>query len=202
MRSPTLAEDDRRHVSHRQDIPTSLSLLGRLRLRDQEAWRNFLMLYAPLVTRWCRWRGLTEADTADVARDVFRKVIQYLPQFRKETPEDNFRGWLCRITHCEIARLFRSRDRAAIDPRGGSEAMMQLQQHPDRASAEADEEVRQETRYLYHKAVALVRGEFPIWPGRCSGVWRWMVTRRRRWRRSWPRRRRRCGRRSRASCIG
>jgi RNA polymerase sigma-70 factor (ECF subfamily) len=141
-------------------LSTSLSLLARLHTHDDDAWRQFVTLYAPLVVRWCHRQGLSEADLADVAQEVFRKVMQALPRFRKETPDDSFRGWLCRITHHEIANFGRDRD-PFVHAQGGSELLVRLHAVPDRLPAEpGDDEVRQETRFLYQNAVQLVRGEF------------------------------------------
>jgi RNA polymerase sigma-70 factor (ECF subfamily) len=129
----------------------------RLRARDETAWRDCLTLYTPLVARWCLRKGLAEQDVADVAQEVFRKVAGHIEGYRKETPDDSFRGWLCRITHRQIADFFR-RGGAETVPTGGTEAMMRLQQHADPYFEQGEEE--QETGYLYRKAVDLVRSEF------------------------------------------
>ncbi|HKB35845.1 MAG TPA: sigma factor, partial [Gemmataceae bacterium] len=50
---------------------TRPSLLVRIRdAADREAWRQFVELYAPLVYRFARRRGLQDADAADLAQDV------------------------------------------------------------------------------------------------------------------------------------
>lgn len=36
---------------HRRELPTSLSLIARLRSHEQSAWRDFAGLYTPLVVR-------------------------------------------------------------------------------------------------------------------------------------------------------
>ena len=55
--------------------PTHHTLLLRLRdSRDEEAWRQFVELYAPAVFRTCRRRGLQEADAADVTQEVLRSI--------------------------------------------------------------------------------------------------------------------------------
>jgi RNA polymerase sigma-70 factor (ECF subfamily) len=142
-------------------LVTSLSLLARLHAHEDEAWREFVTLYAPLVVRWCHRQGLGEADLADVAQEVFRKVLQALPRFRKEAPGDSFRGWLCRITHHEIANFGRGRD-PFVRPQGGSDLLQRLQEAPDRPPPPepGDDEACQETRFLFQNAVKLVRGEF------------------------------------------
>jgi RNA polymerase sigma-70 factor (ECF subfamily) len=141
-------------------LPTSLSLLVGLRAQDREAWRAFVTLYAPLVVRWCHRQSLREADISDVCQEVFRCVIQYLPTFRKEAPTDTFRGWLCRITHRQIADFFRARERA-LPAEGGTPLLSRLQRVPEGAVAEPDrEEAQQEERFLFQKAVVTVRAEF------------------------------------------
>ena len=147
-------------VSARRDPFTSRSLLVRLRAQDHDAWQRFLTLYAPLVVRWCCRHGLAEADTADVTQEVFLRVARGIRQFRKEAPGDSLGGWLCRITHREIAQFFRRRD-PFVRPPGGTEALLRLEQHADPRSPEPEEvEVRRETRYLYQKAVEVARREF------------------------------------------
>jgi RNA polymerase sigma-70 factor (ECF subfamily) len=142
---------------HRQDLPTSRSLLARLRTREETAWRDCLTLYTPLVARWCLRKGLAEHDVADVAQEVFRKVAGHIGGFRHEAPDSSFRGWLCRITHREIANLFR-RGGAVAAPEGGSGPLLRLQQYAE-PFLPHEEEV-QETSYLYRRAVELVRTEF------------------------------------------
>ena len=156
MGLPSLPGPGQSAGPRRQELPTSCSLLARLRARDETAWRDCLTLYTPLVARWCLRKGLAEHDVADVAQEVFRKVAGHIEGFRKETPTDSFRGWLCRITHREIADLFR-RGGAGAAP-GGTEAMLRLQQHADPGPRPDEEE--QETGYLYRRAVELVRSEF------------------------------------------
>src|SRR5262249_12241631 len=104
---------------------------------------------------------LAEPDAADVAQEVFRKVALHLDRFHKECPGDSFRGWLCRITHHEIATFFRGQADTP-KPAGGTDAQLHLQQVPDQPLAEpGDEDVAEETCYLYQKAVEAARAEFP-----------------------------------------
>lgn len=141
---------------------TSLSLLSRLRAHDQEAWRECLGLYTPLVLRWCMRQGLSESDAADLTQEVFGKVTTHIEQFHKDNSGGSFRGWICRITHHEIADFFRRRESTALPAAGGTDAQLRMQEIPERPTPEPDaEEVRQETRYLYQKAMHVARAEFP-----------------------------------------
>jgi RNA polymerase sigma-70 factor (ECF subfamily) len=150
----------RQENAHRVDLPTSLSLLARLRCHDQAAWRQFLTLYTPLVVRWCHRQGVPQADRADLAQEIFAEVVRSIPHFRKEKVEDSLRGWLCRIAHRQIALYFRRRE-ALPSAAGGTDALIHLHQQPDsRVQEPPPEEARQETSYLFRKAVESVRSEF------------------------------------------
>ena len=53
---------------------TRATLLVRLRdAGDEDAWQQFLELYAPVVFRLYRRRGLQDADAADLTQDVLAK---------------------------------------------------------------------------------------------------------------------------------
>jgi hypothetical protein len=58
---------------------TRASLLERLRdLEDEDAWAQFVHLYAPLVYGYFRKRGLQDADAADLTQDVLRGAVDRL----------------------------------------------------------------------------------------------------------------------------
>ena len=145
---------------HRLDQVTSLSLVERLRRRDQDGWQQFLSLYAPLVARWCLRQGLKEHDAADIAQEVFRKVAEHIETFHKEADQGSFRGWICRVTHNAIADS-RRRGHELVAATGGTEAMMRLHQTADRPVEEPDgAEQNAETGYLYQEAMKVAQTEF------------------------------------------
>ena len=84
------------------DKPTSLTLLDRVRSRDQDAWQKLLHLYSPLVDRWCGYQGVRGEDLEDVRQEIFQSVASDLPRFRRDRPGDTFRGWLRVITRHKI----------------------------------------------------------------------------------------------------
>src|SRR5262245_43260467 len=88
-------------------LPTSLTLLEGIRARDPQAWRRLSELYAPLVYRWARRKGLKEHDAADIVQSVFQAVFTGIDGFRKDRPSDRFRDWLFIITKRRIADHFR-----------------------------------------------------------------------------------------------
>jgi RNA polymerase sigma-70 factor (ECF subfamily) len=138
------------------DNSTSLTLLERVRGRDEAAWGNLLRLYAPLVERWCGHWGLRGADADDVRQEVFQAVAAGLDTFRRERSGDTFRGWLRVITRNKLIDHSRRRQRQP-EAHGGSDAHRQLQQV---AEPQLPEDSQEDLSGLYHRALELVRGEF------------------------------------------
>ena len=104
---------------------TSTTLLIRVKAKDEEAWRRLVHLYSPLVHHWCHRSGLQEADTADVAQDVFRTVAELIDGFHHDRSGDSFRGWLRTVTRSRLLDFLRRKARAT-DGVGGSEAQARL----------------------------------------------------------------------------
>jgi RNA polymerase sigma-70 factor (ECF subfamily) len=138
------------------DRSTSLTLLERVRDKDEEAWRRLLHLYGPLVERWCARGGVHPADADDVCQDVFQAVAAGLDGFRRDRPGDTFRGWLKVITRNKLLDHFRRRQKQP-EAQGGTDAHRQLQEV---AEPELPEDTAEDLGGLYHRALELVRGEF------------------------------------------
>ncbi|MEX2172997.1 MAG: sigma-70 family RNA polymerase sigma factor [Pirellulaceae bacterium] len=84
---------------------TRITLLTRLRSAgDAEAWRTFVDLYLPLVYRFCRRRGLQDADSRDVSQQVLAAVHRAIDSFHYDPQRGRFRNWLGTVTLHEILR--------------------------------------------------------------------------------------------------
>jgi RNA polymerase sigma-70 factor (ECF subfamily) len=123
---------------------TRPSLLVRLRdAQDDEAWRQFVEVYAPLIYGFARKQGLQDADAADLTQDALRVVSEAIKQLEYDPRRGSFRTWLFTVVRNQ---LFRLRARQARPGRGSgdSAAQEQLQQVPsaDEDSALWDEEYR------------------------------------------------------------
>jgi RNA polymerase sigma-70 factor, ECF subfamily len=136
---------------------TSLSLLGRARANDQDAWARLTSLYRPLVAFWCRRARCPAEEVEDVTQEVFAAAAAGLATFRRDRPGDSFRGWLRGITRNQVLMYFR-RNRGRPQPVGGSDALGQVQNLPDLLVEPAEEAA--EVSLVYRRAVAQVRGEF------------------------------------------
>jgi RNA polymerase sigma-70 factor (ECF subfamily) len=152
---------------------TSRSLLARVQADEPDAWERLVRLYAPLVLRWCRCKGLQEPDIADIFQEVFQAVLVHVGGFRKERKGDTFRGWLRRITQNKLRDHYRRLGREA-QAAGGSSAQERLGQLPQPPAGEDDPLTGDEgERELFARALALIRGEFEerTW----SAFWRTAV---------------------------
>jgi RNA polymerase sigma factor (sigma-70 family) len=99
---------------------TRPSLLLRLRdAQDGASWQTFVDVYAPLVYRYCRGRGLQDADAADVSQEVLVQVAQSLRTFEYNPERGRFRDWLGTVTRSKITR-FREKQGPAAGT-GGNE---------------------------------------------------------------------------------
>lgn len=82
---------------------TRASLLVRIRDgQDQEAWQQFVRLYAPVVYGFARKRGLQDADAADVMQDVLRSVAGAAGRLNYDPGRGSFRGWLYTVSRNKI----------------------------------------------------------------------------------------------------
>jgi RNA polymerase sigma-70 factor (ECF subfamily) len=150
---------------------TSRSLLAEARHEDRAAWARLVTLYAPLVATWCRRLGVVEQDVVDVLQDVFVAVSSNLSGFRKEQPQDTFRGWLSTITRNKVRDYYRRRADQP-DAAGGTDASRRLSQLPDVATAVQDGDVvaddgdcRLAFSGVLSRALESIREEFhePTW---------------------------------------
>jgi RNA polymerase sigma-70 factor (ECF subfamily) len=154
-----LHPNERSSEAGRSPLSTSKSLLSLARDGDATAWDRLSTLYAPLVFQWCRFRGLQDADAADVVQDVFHSVATHLGPFRKRAEGDTFRGWLRTITENKIRDHYRRRAHET-DAVGGTDAQHRLAQvpepsEPDSALSEKDWDDR-----FFRRVLDAVRLEF------------------------------------------
>jgi RNA polymerase sigma-70 factor (ECF subfamily) len=81
-----------------QTPTTRLSLLVRLRdPQDERAWCEFTEVYAPLIYRLARRKGLQDADAADLVQEVLRAVVRAIERDAYDPARGSFRAWLFRI---------------------------------------------------------------------------------------------------------
>lgn len=101
---------------------------------------------------------MTEQDIPDVVQEVFKSVTTNITNFRKDRPQDTFRGWLRTITRSKAVDHFR---RQARQPKaaGGSAAQRRMKEF---AADLDDDETVEEPVYnaIFLRALELIRTEF------------------------------------------
>jgi RNA polymerase sigma-70 factor (ECF subfamily) len=151
------------------DGATSPSLLARIVANDQDAWRRLEELYAPLISRWCRRRGLDDADADDVRQEVFIAAFRGFGSFKREE-NGAFRRWLKTITNSKIVDWHRRRGPGAAA--GGSTAQEVLEQveSPTPPDPADDAEGKSDGLLLYRRAFDLIRLDFE--ETTCQAFWK------------------------------
>ena len=138
---------------------TRPSLLVRIRdTRDEQAWRQFVEIYAPLVDHYGRKHGLQAADAADLAQEVLQVVTSTVARFDYDPRRGSFRGWLFTVTRNKLRRLAARRQR---QPRAtGETAVRELIEQ--QASPEPDEDAwnQEYQRRLFTWAAGQIRDRF------------------------------------------
>jgi RNA polymerase sigma-70 factor (ECF subfamily) len=138
---------------------TRYSLIARLeRIDDEEAWREFLAMYRPVVYRLARRRGLQHADAEDLSQQVFAAVGRAIHSFDPDPARGRFRSWLARITqNATFNALTRRRPDAAS---GGTSVLELLDQQMGRSGCPREIIELEFRRSLFRWAAERVRSEF------------------------------------------
>ena len=139
---------------------TRHSLLVRLHdSQDEQAWREFLEIYEPLVRRLARRRGFQEADADDLSQEIFRSVAGAIERWRVNPDRGSFRAWLFLIARNTMINAFKKKQRRPLAT-GDTQVrrLLEAQRAPD---GEAEALVDNEYLWgLFHWAADQVREEF------------------------------------------
>lgn len=147
---------------------TSTTLFERLRAKQPAAWDRLVDLYGPVVYGWCRHWGLQPCDAENLGQETFLKVAQHLGDFRRDRPDDTFRGWLYRIARNGFLDRMRKEGREIAIDGGDSTAERALDERAARESSndgepsdcDQEQSMSDEAAQLYARALELIRDEF------------------------------------------
>ena len=147
------------------DVATSRSLLAGAKDDAPAAWVRLVNLYAPLAAVWFRRWGVAEQDIVDCLQEVFAAVAKNLDRFRKEQPDDTFRGWLATIARNKARDYHRRRAGQPVAV-GGTEASLRLAQLQEfESEGDGSEPSDAAFNAVLRRALETIRGEFhePTW---------------------------------------
>jgi len=95
---------------------TRPTLLQRIRdLADDEAWREFHRLYAPLLYRYARARGLAHEDAEEVRDRCLEVITRKIGAFEYDKQKGGFKNWLRRMTENKVIDYLRKRRERLAD---------------------------------------------------------------------------------------
>jgi RNA polymerase sigma-70 factor (ECF subfamily) len=89
---------------------TRASLL--LRVRDPAnaaAWTEFDSIYRPLLQRYAKLCGLSDADAEDVVQHCMVAVHKHITSFEYDPSKGRFKGWLRTLVNNKVRNLARNR---------------------------------------------------------------------------------------------
>lgn len=135
---------------------TSLTLLQRLCLGDQDAWRRMATLYTPLLRAWLRPTALQAADKEDVIQSALEVVVRKASSYRHNGRTGAFRAWLRRIIENVLHDFLSAAERRVI---GGEEVLAQLADPDSDLNRRWDEE---HDRYVLRGLLETVRDDFSL----------------------------------------
>lgn len=140
--------------------PTSLTLLGRLRVNPAEAdWDRLHALYRPLIRYWIGRVPDLRDEGDDVFQEVFAAVVRVIPTFAHQHT-GSFRAWLREITTRRIRECVRKRRNRPLVGVGTDETehfLIRLEDPHGDLAAEWDAE---HNRQVLERLSAAVRADF------------------------------------------
>ena len=138
---------------------TRKSLLVRVQsLHDEEAWREFVTIYRPVVYRLARKRGLQHEDAEDLAQRVVIAVRRAIGNWEADPSKGRFRSWLASIARNAIINaLTRRPPDAAV---GGTSILELLEKQPEPDHRTQENLDREHRRSLFRWAARRIRAEF------------------------------------------
>jgi len=150
---------------------TRASLLVRIQSsHDEDAWREFVTIYRPVVYRLARQRGLQDADAEDLAQRVLIAVQRAIGNWKADPAKGRFRFWLARIAQNAIINALTRRPPDAAT--GGTSIRELLEKQPEPDQHTQDSLQREYRRSLFRWAAERILPEFR------DGTWEafWLTT--------------------------
>lgn len=151
---------------------TRQSLILRLHdAQDDDAWREFLTVYEPLVRRLAQARGLQDADARNLTQEVLLAVSSAVERWDPSRERGRFRDWLYRIARNKIVNALTRPNQWRLGS-GDSGVAELLRELPDPASEETQGFDLEYQREVFRLAAERVRGEVT------ESTWRafWMTS--------------------------
>lgn len=139
-------------------LRTRQSLLLRLKRRENDAWGEFISIYEDAIVRYCRARGLQDADARDATQEVLAAVHDRIESWDCQEARGSLRAWLFRVARNVAIDTLRRRRRHAIAS-GDSDMREMLAEIPSTDETEATAFQLEYRRAMFNWAAEEVRPE-------------------------------------------
>lgn len=121
---------------------------------NSQAWSNFVERYGPLIFRWCKARGLQQADAEDVTQIVLGKFAKVARSFTYDRNKTGFRAWLRTVTRNALSDLVDEFRRARASGDSKAHNVLAALEAADDLERDMEQEFRRE---LLQQAMSIVR---------------------------------------------
>ena len=141
------------HHEHSQ-WTTQTSMIRSLRYPKANRWKDFVLIYSPLLRHWINSRQVPRSSQDDVLQECLRSIFVGIGDFRRRKFEKgSFRGWLRTIVNRRVADYFRLAAKSKTAPLG---LVIDVETRPQRDPNRLEEE-EIALRELEARAMQLVR---------------------------------------------
>jgi len=98
------------HASHvASELLTRSSLIAGLKEFSAERWRNFVLVYSPLLKYWIQRKRVHPNAVDDVLQESLQSIVAGIVGFERDAARGRFRGWLRTIVERRVADHFRTK---------------------------------------------------------------------------------------------
>ena len=139
---------------------TRHSLIVRLKdPADEDAWREFVDIYRPVVYRLARRRGLQDADAEDLVQQVMVTIAGAISRFEPDQQRARFRTWLHRIAQNMIINAL---NRRAPDRGSGKSEIHNLLDHAPQQGPDSRELRMESRRAIFRWAAQQIQDQYQV----------------------------------------
>ena len=139
---------------------TRHSLILRLKdPADEDAWREFVEIYHPVIYRLACRRGMQDADAEDLVQQVMVAIAGAISRFEPETARARFRTWLHRIATNLIINAL---SRRAPDRGSGNTEIHRILDQAVQEGPDSVELRRESRRAIFRWAARQIQDEYQV----------------------------------------
>ena len=138
-------------------LATRSSMIRDLKLEEvsQERWREFELIYKPLLLFWMRKKNVPTSAEDEILQECWISAFKAISKFERDADKGSFRGWLRTICRNKIADYFRSLPKDQGVPQEVLNAIVT----PEQKDADEIEGEEQALRDIEARALEVVRSK-------------------------------------------